>query len=259
VCSEFNAYSSAKIKNILEEDQNILKKESISLFKKISFAKYQYKDPREGHGDFYGLIAEKLREVMPNAVHDYVRFAPNIMKKASVSKIKEGEFLISFDTLINIASSSIVKFYLPNDLEKEGEILDVQSVTEEENIFTQLKVACVLDCKNDQEEYNYFDEVFVYGTQDNCPTVAKEKAFELSMIVLQDVLGRVESIEKMTFYKVSIGLKKLFSYVKKYQFLMGFIAFWILMFMIVQVSGRFNPKIQAMFEDLITLFKEVVN
>ena len=42
------------------------------------------------------------------------------------------------------------------------------------------------------------NDVFVYGTYSKCPTVSKQKLFELTMVVVQNLLSRVEKLENIT-------------------------------------------------------------
>jgi hypothetical protein len=39
-------------------------------------------------------------------------------------------------------------------------------------------------------------DIFAYGTYSICPTVAKQKLFELGMVVLQSFLKRIETLEQ---------------------------------------------------------------
>ena len=43
-------------------------------------------------------------------------------------------------------------------------------------------------------------QAFAYGTYENCPSVAKNKLFELSMVVLKNALKRIEFLEQQLKY-----------------------------------------------------------
>ena len=64
----------------------------------------------------------------------------------------------------------------------------------------------ILDKKNNEliisseEELEIRDDkVFVYGSYEECPNVNKERLFEMSLSVIQNLLTRVEKLENRNF------------------------------------------------------------
>lgn len=174
--SEFNAYSSIKKKIILAKSTNI-EKEVETIFTKIPLFKYEYKDKiKEGNGISYGVIAESLNEVLP----DYVDmksydFVPNIMSKVNIKKLKNGYYEIQINN-VDIASK---KLRILTDIKH----VDVDIVKINKNIITI------------SSNETLKEEEFIYGTYETCPTVSKQKLFELSMIVIQNLIKRIEKLE----------------------------------------------------------------
>lgn len=174
--SEFNAYSSIKKKIILAKSKDI-EEEAEKVFSRIPLFKYEYKDKiKEGKGISYGVIAESLNEVLP----DYVDmksydFVPNIMSKVNIKKLKNGYYEIQINN-VDIASK---KLRILTDIKH----VDVDIVKINKNIITI------------SSNETLKEEEFIYGTYETCPTVSKQKLFELSMIVIQNLIKRIEKLE----------------------------------------------------------------
>jgi hypothetical protein len=174
--SEFNAYSSIKKKIILAKSKDI-EEEAEKVFSRIPLFKYEYKDKiKEGNGISYGVIAESLNEVLP----DYVDmksydFVPNIMSKVNIKKLKNGYYEIQINN-VDIASK---KLRILTDIKH----VDVDIVEINKNIITI------------SSNETLKEEEFIYGTYETCPTVSKQKLFELSMIVIQNLIKRIEKLE----------------------------------------------------------------
>lgn len=176
--SEFNAYSSIKKKIILAKSKDI-EKEVETIFSKIPLFKYEYKDKiKEGASINYGVIAESLNEVLP----DYVDmksydFVPNIMSKVNIKKLKDGYYKIKINKA-NVDITSTKLRILTNTENIDAEIIKI-----DKNI-----IIISSDKPLRKEE-------FIYGTYEACPTVSKQKLFELSMIVIQNLIKRIEKLE----------------------------------------------------------------
>ncbi len=180
--SEFNAVSSIKIKNILAQGETI-EPEAVSLFKQITFSKYEYKDKiKEGSAITYGIIAEELAQIIPEYVnHQDEGWIPNIFMSGKVELKEKGIFKIKFD-----------KNHIKNDSIQSNRlkiIFDDQSL-EVSIIKIEPKTVWVKCTKHLPKK------VFVYGTFEQCPSVAKNKLFELSMVVLKNALKRIELLEQ---------------------------------------------------------------
>lgn len=174
--SEFNATSSRTIKNIIARDIEI-EEEALSLFKKIGYTKYKYKDTvKEGDGDYFGIIAEELQEVAPHFVNDNKMFIPNIYSKGTITAQGNNYIITLNSKLPNITGNKLQIIYNNKTLE-----VDIIFYSDKE---------IIISCDEELKE-----EIFVYGTYEDSPTVAKNKLFELSCVVLKSALKRIEQLE----------------------------------------------------------------
>lgn len=176
--SEFDAYSSQKKKTLLGSGEEI-ENEVLKKFPQIPFFKYTYKDPiREGNGICYGVVAEALQAVLPDYVdvsgEDWV---PNILQEASVTQHGKNYRLTVPNNIPELGSSKLRLFV-------KGTSVEVVIVECHPN---------ALDVQCDQE---FPEQVFVYGTYESCPSVSKQKLFEMGLVVLQNLLRRVEYLEE---------------------------------------------------------------
>ena len=180
--SEFDAVSSKKVKTILGKGEEI-EHTAIELFKKIPLFKYKYKDTvKEGNGDHYGVIAEELAEVTPAFVNMQDEgWIPNIYKNCIAEKGLDNSYKLYFDEkLENIEGSRLKLIFRDKEGEKNAEVM-ITEITAD-----SLSVICCEKLPKD---------IFVYGTYSICPTVSKQKVFELGLVALQNVIKRVESLE----------------------------------------------------------------
>ena len=185
--SEFNAVSSKKLKTILGKGDEI-EHTAIELFKKIPLFKYKYKDTiKEGDADHYGVIAEELAEVIPAFVNIQDEgWVPNIYKNCIAEKGLDNSYKLYFnEKLENIEGSKLKLIFQDREGEKnaEGTITEITA--------DSLSVICCEKLPRD---------IFAYGTYSICPTVSKQKVFELGLVALQNVIKRVESLENKLRY-----------------------------------------------------------
>lgn len=175
--SEFNAVSSKRVKNIISSD-NIIEQEAIDIFNSISLSKYTYKDQiNESKGEFFGVIAEELEEILPHYISNDYSFIPNVYTICNVRKIDSDLYDILLVKKLDDISGKKIRLLIKDKL------IDVNIKTLKDNLLT-IKTDNILP-----------KEVFVYGTYEKCPSVAKQKLFELSMVVLKNILRRMENIE----------------------------------------------------------------
>ena len=180
--SEFNAVSSKKIKTILGRGEEI-EHTAIELFKKIPLFKYKYKDTiKEGDADHYGVIAEELAEVIPAFVNMQDEgWIPNIYKNCIAEKGLDNSYKLYFDEkLENIEGSRLKLIFRDKEGEKNVEVMITEITVD------SLSVICCEKLPRD---------IFIYGTYSTCPTVSKQKVFELALVVLQNIIKRVETFE----------------------------------------------------------------
>jgi hypothetical protein len=175
--SEFNATSSRTIKNILARDKEI-EDEAISLFRQIAYTKYQYKDTvKEGEGEYFGVIAEELREVAPHFVNDNKMFIPNIYSDGEVEKVSQYYTIYVHNELPEITGNKV-------KIHTENKVLEL-------DIMLTVKGKIMVTSEEELPK-----KVFVYGTYEDSPTVAKNKMFELGCVVLKNALHRIEQLEE---------------------------------------------------------------
>ena len=180
--SEFDAVSSKKIKNVLGRGKEI-EHTAIELFKKIPLFKYKYKDTiKEGNADHYGVIAEELAEVIPAFVNMQDEgWIPNIYKTCIAEKGLDNSYKLYFnEKLENIEVSRLKLIFRDKEGEKNAEVR-ITEITAD-----SLSVICYEKLPKD---------IFAYGTYSICPTVSKQKVFELGLVALQNIIKRVESLE----------------------------------------------------------------
>jgi len=180
--SEFDAVSSKKIKNILGRGEEI-EHTAIELFKKIPLFKYKYKDTiKESDAEHYGVIAEELAEVIPAFVNMQDEgWIPNIYKNCIADKGLDNSYKLYFDEkLENIEGSKLKLIFQDKEGEKNIEVM-ITEITAD-----SLSVICCEKLPRD---------IFAYGTYSICPTVSKQKVFELGLVALQNIIKRVEILE----------------------------------------------------------------
>ena len=175
--SEFNAVSSIKTKNI-EAYGEAIEQEALDLFNKIPFFKYNYKDKiKNGVGVSFGVVAENLKEVLPDYVSEDDGFVPNIFQACSIKAKNQDNYELVFKKKLGDLEGDKLQLTL-SDKSIEVFILEKRSKS--------LLIYCPQTLPN---------EGFAYGTFESCPSVTKNKLFELSMVVLGNVLKRLIKLE----------------------------------------------------------------
>ncbi len=174
--SEFNAYSSEKKKRILSSG-NTIETEVIEKFSRIPFFKYEHKDPiRDGSGICYGVTAESLKEVLPDYVDERGEdWIPNILETVKVERQQE-VYLLRVSKTPQLQSRKL-------RLMSAEKTIEAEIIRQDENT---LEVICTEPLPN---------LVFIYGTYESCPSVSKQKLFEMGLIAIQNLLRRVALIE----------------------------------------------------------------
>jgi len=192
--SEFNATSSKKIKKIVP---NLDIEDLERKFLNINFYKYNYIDEADGKGDHYGVIAEDLSLIFPQFVDlERERHIPNCLDE-------QGKM------------ESIYFYSKKNNVYKFDHKLDLNKIDENSkfirlcinNIFYKASIVNITTKKlylsfenNDKIKLNEYLEsnkvIYVYGTYEKCPTVEKNKLFEIVLILFQKFLTNAK--EKKT-------------------------------------------------------------
>lgn len=176
--SEFNAVSSIKTKNIESSGEDI-EEEALKIFSNIPFFKYSYKDKiKNGQGVTFGIVAEPLKEILPDYVLEDKSFVPNILQSCLIKPITECSYELVFkEKLTNIEGSKLQLILLNKSIEVE-----ILKTTPK-----RLTISCSKKLPS---------KGFAYGTFETCPSVTKNKLFELSMVVLKNTLKRVDILER---------------------------------------------------------------
>ena len=178
--SEFNATSSQKIKRVSKEPMDI--EDLRQKFLDISFKSYQYLDPSTGQGDHYGIIAEDLMEYFPQFVDaEHELYVPNCLKLMTLTKIEGLTYFFThdFDLSAIDPKSQKIKIVM-GDSQVDTTIVTLTKQTLQVVIKEQ-------DAERVKAEHHK-NHYFAYGTYEKCPTVSKNKLFEVGLILLQDVL-----------------------------------------------------------------------
>jgi hypothetical protein len=176
--SEFDSVSSIKTKNI-ESSSKDIEEEALKIFSKIPFFKYSYKDKiKNGEGVTFGVIAEPLKEILPDYVVEDKSFVPNILQSCLIKPITECSYELVFkEKLTNIEGSKLQLILLNKSVEVE--------------ILKTTPKRLIISCSEKLPGNG-----FAYGTFETCPSVTKNKLFELSMVVLKNTLKRVDILER---------------------------------------------------------------
>ncbi|NDA90986.1 MAG: tail fiber domain-containing protein, partial [Alphaproteobacteria bacterium] len=175
--SEFNAVSSIKTKNIESSGEHI-EEEALKIFSNIPFFKYSYKDKiKNGQGVTFGIVAEPLKEILPDYVLEDKSFVPNILQSCLIKPITECSYELVFkEKLTNIEGSKLQLILLNKSVEVE--------------ILKTTPKRLIISCSEKLPNNG-----FAYGTFETCPSVTKNKLFELSMVVLKNTLKRVDILK----------------------------------------------------------------
>lgn len=185
--SEFNAWSSRNIKNILEIGKKV-GEEASKIIQDMPIIKYNYKDPLiDGRGEFFGVISEEILNYLPNYVTTKeFRFTPNIMIFGKLNSIDYQYYTISFQEE-KILDKSLIGKTIQIIKENSGIIAILESI-DKKNITIKLKDKIIITEKD--------LDVFVYGTYDDCPTVSLKHLSELSLCALQNCVDRISKLEQ---------------------------------------------------------------
>lgn len=176
--SEFNAVSSLKLKNIQGSGVEI-EQEALHLFNQIPLYKYSYKDKvKNGDGSTFGVIAEYLREVLPNSVNEDKDFVPNILQECEIKLLGISFYSLVFKQSLRKIEGQKLRLFL-SEKAIEADIVKI----EDKRLLVKSDIPLP-------------QQGFAYGTYESCPSVAKNKLFELSMVVLKNALKRIDFLEE---------------------------------------------------------------
>lgn len=184
--SEVNVWSSKNIKNILARGQ-IIQNEAANLIQTLPTVKYNYKDPSlDGKGNYYGMISEEIKDYLPDYVtSEENKFAPNIMKQATAT-------LLDYNT-IGIIIENAERDY-PDIIDKKIQIIAVKNACQG-TVLSILGNTITVKTDFSLQLSKKTIDVFVYGTYEDCPTIAKMHLFDMALCALQNCLSRIQQLE----------------------------------------------------------------
>jgi hypothetical protein len=185
--------SSLKMKEIIASDQTV-HAEAIELFKKIPFFKYKHKDKSHQGKSLFGMVAEHLSKVMPEAVDEKGRaIIPNLQALCKTKKLRSPSRLndrfvyeLTFREESKEALEHITGPLINISFDKGGQQFgDHATILKKEDLTLIVETRLELP-----------PEVFAYGTEELCPYVNKTMTFELGLVVIQGLLKRIEQLEQ---------------------------------------------------------------
>jgi len=178
--------SSKNTKYILSDNQEDIHNQVDTLIDKIKFYKYKPKDHlKEGDIEFYGVMAEQLLECIPSIVSKDKHYIPDIYRAANVRKYSDDIYILKFE--IDLSD------YLLTKLQNKPNIrlIDNKDKTLETTLLDVTNKAITIRCSEKIKD----NKVFVYGSYDNCPSVAKDKIGELALISAKRSTIKVKELE----------------------------------------------------------------
>ena len=186
--SEFNAWSSKNIKNILSIGKKA-GEEASKILQDIPIVKYNYKDPIvDGKGEFFGVISEEILDYLPNYVTtNEFRFTPNIMMFGKLNSIDYQYFTILLQDDKTLDASFIGKKI--QILKDNSSILGILESIENKFLTIKLESKVIITEKD--------LDVFVYGSYEDCPTVSLKHLSELSLCALVNCIERINKLEQI--------------------------------------------------------------
>lgn len=182
-CSEFNAFSDARIKNIQGVSNTT---QDLQTLASIEITDYTLKDTiSKGNKSYKKVIAQQIKEVYPQAVSQMTDVVPNIYK---LSEIKDGWINLKTDLQVG---DRVKLIFSGSD-----KIVEVEEIS-----ASGFKVASPNPSKGGESSPLWGDAegrgaVFVYGKEvDDFHTVDYEAISMLNVSATQELLKRIESLE----------------------------------------------------------------
>lgn len=119
----FATSSDSRIKNIIGQSNTT---DDLSKLMKLEITDYQYIDVvNKGNKVTKKVIAQQVKEVLPNAVNYTVDFIPNIYQLVTISKTKEGQTRLMFKEDSGVSENDILKFITENNAEVTARVISV--------------------------------------------------------------------------------------------------------------------------------------
>ena len=147
----------------------------------------EYKDPSlDGKGNYYGMISEEIKDYLPDYVtSEENKFAPNIMKQATAT-------LLDYNT-ISIIIENAERDY-PDIIDKKIQIIALENACQG-TVLSILGNTITVKTDFALQLSEKTIDVFVYGTYEDCPTIAKMHLFDMALCALQNCLSRIQQLE----------------------------------------------------------------
>ena len=144
----FVAGSDERIKDVIDIANG---EESLASIKKIEITKYKYKDQiTNGDGSHTKVIAQQIREILPEAISESPEFIPNIYSIFKIEKCEGELFAIKIDKKkYELEDSDTIRIIDKDNKSTENGIKKI----EEDLIYFELK----------GNKYSLGDDLFIYG------------------------------------------------------------------------------------------------
>ncbi len=170
--TEFDAYSDARIKNIIGISNSSKDLETIDV---LQITDYTFKDKiKNGNKSYKKVIAQQVEKFYPQVVSKHTDFVPNVYQLASKVEKTVNGYLISFTSKHNI-SPSAKKLQILLSEGKSMDQFDIVSIPSDRQVIIN-----ATDIKS--------DKVFVYGEEvDDFRTVDYEGLTTLNISATQEL------------------------------------------------------------------------
>lgn len=154
--------------NIVEIDDET----SLDMINSIPIKQYTYKDPLTNQEEVqYGMIAQEVEEILPNAVRTSEGYVPNIRALCPITNISENTYQLTLPIEVTTEKIRIVDYH--NKI-LEGTVIETSGY--------------VLTVEFEETFDSYENEVYVWGTYvDDFKTLLKDKIFAVGLSAIQEL------------------------------------------------------------------------
>ncbi|WP_104736404.1 tail fiber domain-containing protein [Hanstruepera ponticola] len=175
----FATGSDERIKNIVGISDS---KEDLKSLMNIEITDYSFKDYKM-KGDMVSkkVIAQQVKEVLPNAVNLSTEFIPNVYQLAAVKQLNNGNMSLQFSKSISLSKGDTIKLVTKDNIEVLAEVLKVSE-----------KSLVIKKTIND-----FGNQIFVFGSQvEDFHSVDYDAISMLNVSATQEQQKRIEQQQK---------------------------------------------------------------
>jgi uncharacterized coiled-coil protein SlyX len=181
LASEFNAYSDARIKNIVSISNSAVDLQAINA---LQITDYTMKDKlKYGNQNFKKVIAQEVEKVYPQVVSKHKDFIPNVYQVTSTIQKMTNGYVLSFTNEHNISK----------DAKKLRLIMEGEGMQEFSILRILSSKRVVIDAKDIKSK-----KIFVYGEEvDDFRTVDYEGLTTLNISATQELSKLIQEQQKV--------------------------------------------------------------